>query len=345
MWRRHSARALGATLGVVAVCAASPATAQDAVHSRGTRVAATARTGAPSDPFNPRVGRVTNGFFYRNATLIRVNPLGLFNDLRVGLRRRVFDAPALPLVLRNTYFAAGMSLALSPAFVRPGLFVEFSPVAVVVLQASAERVQWFGTFNYLQTFPSANANFSDAEISRRGDASARAVGSWMFSFGGTLQARVGSLAIRTNTRAVWQEVAANGVTDPVFYDIFHDAMVPNGGWMIANDTDVIAQATDLGLNVGLRFSLLAPLCGSSCFPDSGGVAAQGAGAANSPITRLGPLVSYTFREARHGWFNAPTVFLLAQWWLTHRYRTGDGPESISQGLPMIVLGFAFRGDS
>ncbi len=331
--------------GFAVACAASPALAQDAVHSRGTRVAATASTGTPSDQFNPRVGRVTNGFFYRNATVARVNPLGLFNDLRVGLRQRVFDAPALPLVLRNTYFAAGLSLAASPAFVRPGFFVEFSPLALVVLQASVERVEWFGTFNYLQTFPSANANFSDAEISRRGETNARGIGSWMLSFGGTLQARVGSLAIRTNTRAVWQEVAANGVSDPVFYDIFHDAMVPNGGWMIANDTDLIAQATDLGLNIGLRFSLLAPLCGSACFPDSGGVAAPGAGDANTPITRLGPLISYTFKERRHGYFNAPTVFLLAQWWLTHRYRTGEGAESIHQGLPMIVLGFAFRGDS
>ena len=37
----------------------------------------------------------------------------------------------------------------------------------------------------------------------------------------------------------------------------------------------------------------------------------------------------------------PTLYLLAQWWVKHRYRTG---QEVSQGLPMIVLGFSFTGD-
>ena len=40
-------------------------------------------------------------------------------------------------------------------------------------------------------------------------------------------------------------------------------------------------------------------------------------------------------------FNQPTVFAMANWWLSHRYRTG---EEVSQAFPYVLLGFAFNGD-
>lgn len=58
--------------------------------------------------------------------------------------------------------------------------------------------------------------------------------------------------------------------------------------------------------------------------------------------RLGPLFAWQFAQEPPGRrFNQPTLFVLAQWWLQHPYRTG---EEQSAALPLIGLGFAFNGD-
>lgn len=300
------------------------------------------------DRFNTRVGRVTNGLFLRNSTVIRVNPLGLFNDFRFGYRHRIFDRPDNPIVLRNTYWAAAGSLALSPGFVRAGAAVEFAPLAVLNLSAVFERVQWFGTFSFVQSYDNANANFSDSAISNpsiamRGPPTAEAAGGWMLTLQGILQAKVGDLAVRNTFRGVWNSLSlANN--RPVFYDSFYDAMSPNDGWVLTDDFDLIYQNTELGFNVGARFTAVVPLYRTADW-GAAGEGQPGLGDRNGPTLRVGPLFSYTFREGRHSFFNAPTVFLLAQWWITHRYRTGGCDECIPSGLPMIVVGFAFRGDS
>lgn len=308
--------------------------------------AAAPRTAVAQDRFNTRVGRVTNGLYMRNSTLLRVNPLGLFNDFRFGYRHRIFDRPANPIVLRNTYWAAAASLALSPAFVRAGAAVEFAPLAMVNLSASFERVQWFGTFNFAQSFASANDNYSDAAIRERArvdPASAEATGGWMLTLNGILQAKVGDIAIRNTVRGVWNSLSLRD-NHPVFYDSYYDVMAPNGGWVFSDDVDLIYQDTEIGFNIGARFTAIVPLYESASWGADGAPIA-GRGAENSPVMRLGPLVTYTFREGRHSFFNAPTVFVLAQWWLSHRNRTGGCEECTPQGLPMIVVGFAFRGDS
>lgn len=298
------------------------------------------------DRFNTRVGRVTNGPYLRNSTVLRVNPLGLFNDFRGGYRHRIFDRPDNPIVLRNTYWAVAGSLALSPGFVRVGPAVEFAPLAVLNLSAAFERVQWFGTFNFVQSYGSANDHFSDLAIANRAVAdpsSAEAAGGWMLTLQGILQAKVGDLAIRNTTRGVWNSLSLRD-NRPVFYDSFYDVMSPNGGWVVTDDFDLIYQNTEMGFNVGLRLSAVIPLYEAASWGPAG-QAQEGLGDRNGPTLRLGPLFSYTFREGRHSFFNAPTVFVLAQWWLTHRYRTGDCDDCIPQGLPMIVAGFAFRGDT
>ncbi|MDB4928349.1 MAG: hypothetical protein JWM10_833 [Myxococcaceae bacterium] len=309
-------------------------------------LAASPAPAAAQDRFNTRVGRVTNGLYLRNSTVIRLNPLGLFDDLRVGYRHRIFDRPANPILLRNTYWGVAGSLAASPGFVRGGAAVEFAPLAMLNFSAAFERVQWFGTFNFVQSYASANEGFSDAAIRERArvdPASAEAAGGWMLTLQGIVQAKVGDLAIRNTTRGVWNSLSLRQ-DRPVFYDSFYDVMSPDGGWVVTDDLDLIYQNTEMGFNVGARFTAVVPLYEQRSWGQDG-IALPGAGADNGPTLRVGPLVSYTFREGRHSFFNAPTVFVLAQWWLTHRYRTGGCDECIPQGLPMIVVGFAFRGDS
>lgn len=304
------------------------------------------RDARAQDAFNTRVGRVTNGFFYRATLAARMNPIGVFAEARAGYRHRLFDPGRGPIILRNTYFAIAPSVALSPAFVRPGLAVEFSPLAMLNLSAVVEYVQYFGSFNLAQTFQSASAQYSTASVfgSAFGrDGGAEAARGLQVHLSALLQARAGDLVVRSNFRGIYFDLTfakdANGAAagsgpGPVFYDQFFDALVPTAGWLFVNDSDLLYQSPDLGLTLGLRFSVAMPLYTAREY-------ASGPSDADQTTMRLGPLFAYTFREGRHGAFNAPSMFVAAQWWIRHPYRT----EGIGAALPLIAIGFSFRGDS
>lgn len=57
--------------------------------------------------------------------------------------------------------------------------------------------------------------------------------------------------------------------------------------------------------------------------------------------RVGPFLGYTFFREDGRAFNNPTVFILVQWWLKHRFRTG---VDTSQALPVLGAGFQITGD-
>jgi hypothetical protein len=308
-----------------------------------TFVAAGAREAHAQERFNPRVGLATSGPFYRVTTAARLNPIGLFGDVRAGYRLRLFNDPGRSVLLRNTYVALGASMVASPAFVRAGIALEVQPLAILNLQVVYEPiVQWFGSFKNMQTFRTVADSGIGAGVVASGNIpqdpdNAQAVRGWQLMLQGTLQARIGqTLAIRNTFRATRSSYDASTFRsgDRVYYDPFYDVTAPLDGWVFANDLDVIAQLADLGTNIGLRYSSVIPSLGD--LDD-----------ANRTTTthRLGPIVTYTFKERRHSAFNAPTVFVLAQWWLHHQFRTGGPQENtISQWMPMVILGFSFRGD-
>ena len=297
--------------------------------------------------FNPRVGLVTTGPYYRATVALRLNPIGLFGDLRAGYRMRLFNSPTRSVLLRNTYVALAATVGASPAFVRPGVALEVQPLAILNLQVIYEPIiQWFGSFKALQTYPTVAASGVGAAgiVSSGNDPpdpdNAQTARGWQLTLQGTLQARIGqTLAVRDTFRAVHMSYDASTLSaahqnDRVYYDSFYDAVAPLDGWLCTNDLDVIATLTDLGTNIGLRYTTVVPLLGSDDDPSRA-----------TTTHRLGPMISYTFREVRHSAFNAPTLFLLAQWWLHHQYRTGgDAPGSVTQAMPLVALGFSFRGD-
>lgn len=292
--------------------------------------------------FNPRNGLVTTGGFYRFTAAARLNPIGLFLDFRGGYRRRLFNAPDRSVLLRNTYWAAAGSVVLSPAFVRPGVVAEFQPLAVLNLQVAYERIWWFlgSTWGHMQTYNSAAENWSTLSVGDAAKANAVAGTGQQVTLQGTLQARVGqTLAIRNTFRAVrqWYDTDSFpvGRPRPLYYNPFYDSIELTDGWVFVNDLDVIATLTDLGTNIGLRYSVVSPLL-------------EGFGRSDVDTTthRLGPIVSYTFRERRHSWLNAPTLFVLAQWWIVNQWRTGNTEtNTVTQWAPMFILGFSFRGDA
>lgn len=292
--------------------------------------------------FNPRNGLVTTGPYYRVTAAARMNPIGLFLDGRAGYRVRLFNDPRRGVLLRNTYAALAGSMVLSPAFVRPGVVAEFQPLAILNLQASYERVWWVlgGTWGHLQTFDNARQNWSTLSINDAAKQNAIAASGQQVTLQGTLQARIGqNLAIRNTFRAVrqWYDTDSFPVGRPraLYYNPFYDALEPTDGWVFVNDLDVVATLTDLGTNIGLRYSVVSPRLEGLADPT-----------VDTTTHRVGPLISYTFRERRHSWFNAPTLFVLAQWWTVNQWRTGNTEtNSVTQWAPMFVIGFSFRGDA
>ncbi|MFY0534794.1 hypothetical protein [Nannocystis pusilla] len=127
----------------------------------------------------------------------------------------------------------------------------------------------------------------------------------------------------------------------VFYDLRHDVLVPAKGWFLTNDTDLLYM-TKFGLNAGVRNSLVHVFYTSKMY-GPGEVTDN----PNTPMDRLGPVLTYTFFDRPEKRFNKPTLIFAAQWWLKHRYRGQGAPgmeDRIHQGIPLFLLGFSFTGE-
>jgi len=287
----------------------------------------------PTLPSWPPAPFVHNGFYYRNILAARVNPIGVSNDFRFGYRVRLYGA------LRDSFVAAGYlglsgTLVLSPSFVRPGVLLEIQPLSILNLSVAYEMLGFFGTFNTTTSFATPMGNyFSDPFTQRARDNAAAAGGAQtalghVVTLGALVQVRLGPLALRTNFRFVYHSLSLRAGTR-YFYEPYLDILASNDGWVMVNETDVIYQ-TPFGLNIGARYTQTDAYYSSDQDP-------LGSGASK----RLGPVFTFTFFERRRGGFNGPTIFVLSQWWLQHRYRNGAEQPT---ALPYLAFGLSFRGE-
>ncbi|WP_375768020.1 hypothetical protein NR798_41095 [Archangium gephyra] len=274
---------------------------------------------------------------YRNLLVARLNPLGLLDEARLSYRYRLYrsESPAL----RDNFVSIGLAPGVSPAFGRLGVVAEVQPLSILQLWGMYEFVANFGTFRQLQSFPSARSDFSDTELYARdelpaGDARRPYANTGtQLTLGATLQFKVGPVVARSLFRLVRPDMSLRE-GDRVFYDIYYDVLAPNRGWYFVNDADLLYQ-TGRGLTVGLRWASSHAFYGPEHF-------APGEPQENLNTThRLGPVVAYTFAEREGARFNSPTVLLMVNWWLTHRYRTGADSSAF---FPYLALGFSFSGD-
>ncbi len=271
----------------------------------------------------PPKGRI----WYSNATYMRVNPLGLINSHRVGLRRRISKKSGI--LFNDTHALIGASALVTPAWARVGGYAEVQPLTIIKAFAEVNHVSYFGTFDQILTWQDQGAEYDDASIAARGDAGeASGQRGWTMTFGGTLRAKVGPIAVR-NTAQVTSIDLALDQEGLYFYDQFFDRLAPDAGWMVWNDLDVLYMNDNLRL--GVRHTFTDTLDGNGA--DTDGAMSH---------HRVGPLFAWQFRDDGPGTkFNQPTVFVLAQWWARHPYRTGAKQPA---GLPLIAVGFAFNGD-
>jgi hypothetical protein len=285
------------------------------------------------------VGRPQHRWIWRNLFAARLNPLGLVNRFQTGWRTQLLDKPG-PL-----YDESQASLLfhsnLSPAMGEVGARVEFQPLSVLRFAATYAFVGSMGLFDFVQPFDSPDEEFDDDTLDDRKDLNIRTTGHYLEP-SVLVQAKVGSIAVRNETKWAYRYFA--GVdNDQYFWDPVYDVMFPNNGWIMTNDTDLL-YLFDFGLTVGARWTY------TNVFYREG-IDQDGPAADNAPLHRLGPAILYKFFEdpAPTRW-NAPTVGVLAQWWLKHRYRTGKAPaagledRSVTQAYPYILLLFIQKGD-
>jgi hypothetical protein len=275
---------------------------------------------------------------YRNALVLRLNPSGLIDDARISYRWRLYRSESV--ALRDNFIGIGLAPGASPAFGRLGAMVEVQPLTLLQLYGIYEWVQYFGTFNFLQSFPSARSEFGDALLAGRGALPAGdparnyVTNGTQLILGANLQLKLGPVVARTQMRLLRPDFKLRE-GDPVFYDIFYDVLAPNRGWFFTNDADVLYAPNPSGLVVGLRYTATQPFYGPEHF-------ASGEARENlNGMHRVGPLLAYTFFSQDGAAFNSPTVLLMAQWWVSHRYRSG---QQVSPFFPLIAVGLTFNGD-
>gem|GEM_PF-655389 len=269
---------------------------------------------------------------YRNLTVARLNPLGLLEFLDVGYQHRLF-ASKNPL-FKDNFASLGARLLLSPAFARMAAVLRVQPLSIMQFFAEYELGGHFGTFNFLQSFPTANADYSDTAIDNRSDQGYATTGS-QIAVGGKLQVKVGPIAARSTARFVRPDYDLED-GDQLFYDVTYDILMPDRGWTMNKDTDVL-YVSDFGLVAGLRWTMTKAFIKPSHFVPYSGDTEGGPGTQH----RLGPFFAYQFYDKPGAAFNKPTALLIVNWWLQHQYRTG---QDVSQAFPMIILGFIFSGD-
>lgn len=262
---------------------------------------------------------------YSSLLAARVNPLGLEEQLAVGYRLRLYDKPGI--LWRDAFVGLAFTPVLNPAQLRLGAELTVKPIAVLSLAARYSFLYWLGSFEYLQSYRSPGEEHSDSALDAGKEADENyATGGGQLQLQAQALAKVGPVVLRNDLK-VFHTDADLRSGDTLFYDVTVDAMVPDAGWALTNDTDLV-YLTRFGLVAGVRTSLVHAFYSESDNP-------------NTPHVRMGPLLAYVFYDRPGSLFNKPTVLLILNWYLKHRYRTG---ADVSQGVPYVVLGFKFGGD-
>src|SRR3954469_9717935 len=72
----------------------------------------------------------------QNLFVVRTNPVGLEDQLRLGYQQRLYEHPSR--VLRDNFFFAGIYPRFNPAFIKIGPSLELQPMSMFNLRVAAE---------------------------------------------------------------------------------------------------------------------------------------------------------------------------------------------------------------
>lgn len=338
---------------------AFPVTSAPVTAEPATAAAESAKVSLP--PLPPKNRLVLN-----NLLVIRFNPIGLEDQMRFGFQRRIWERTS-PYG-RDNFFFLGIAPRLNPAFIKIGPSFEFQPYSFFNLRVGVEYLRFFSTFGFLQSFPSPLDEYDDRRIAicsskdpavlakcgYKDAQGAQITGADQprnFPASGvhlmiepTLQGRFGPLTLRSKLAIeYWYMQTRPG--DTVFYDVTLDTLVPQNGWVLTNDLDML-YVTSFRLSVGLRYTVVKAL-----YRDSDFRAGEDTSSEDNMLQRLGPMLSYTFFDRGFTRFNKPTILLITSFYLDHRYRKGQAASQVvpavfanSSAIPYVVIGFSFQSD-
>jgi hypothetical protein len=316
---------------------------------------------APLPPLPPKNRLVLN-----NLLVIRFNPVGLEDQMRFGFQRRLWERTS-PYG-RDNFVFLGIAPRLNPAFIKIGPSFEFQPYSFFNLRVGVEYLRFFSTFGFLQSFPSPLDEYDDRRIAicssqdpavlakcgykdAQGTQLTGADQPRNFPASGvhlmiepTLQGRFGPLTLR-NKLAIEYWYMQTRPGDTVFYDVTLDTLVPQNGWVLTNDLDML-YVTSFRLSVGLRYTVVKAL-----YRDSDFRAGEERSSEDNMLQRLGPMLSYTFFDRGFTRFNKPTILLITSFYLDHRYRKGQAASQVvpavfanNSAIPYVIIGFSFQSD-
>jgi hypothetical protein len=208
-------------------------------------------------------------------------------------------------------------------------------MSVLTLRGGAEFHQDFGAFGIHQSFGSPLDDWSDTALNRGKDMGLSYITKgWRIYIEPTIRLKVGPIALQNRLAfEYWSFNLRDG--DTVFYDQTLDTLVPNRGWVVSNDLDVVWVAEKYKFILGIRYSAVHAFYDARHYrPDEPKVNLN-------DQQRLGPIFAYTFFDHHGAKFDHPTLVVIVNWYAEHRFRTG---ADVNAGIPYGVLGFAFTSD-
>src|SRR5262245_19869277 len=91
-------------------------------------------------------------FLLQNLVVLRTNPVGLEDQMRVGWQVRLHDRTST--IARDNFLFLGASPRLNPSFAKVGPSLEIQPLSIFNLRLAAEYIGYFSTFGFMQSFGS-----------------------------------------------------------------------------------------------------------------------------------------------------------------------------------------------
>lgn len=274
-------------------------------------------------------------FHYSETLLGRMNPLGLENELLLSYRVPVSHRTDSAL-LKETYWGPVIGVKVSPAAFRPVIGFEAQPLRIVTLFVRYEPAAYYGALRSVLSYPSASADAPVGYFVSGPEPHGANYATIIHQFTGglSLQAEYKNAFARSASR-IHYESANLHPGDTVYYDSTFDMLVARKGWVFENDTD-LGWSFGPHVKAGLRYATIL-----TWYPADAYAPGEPRTGSNSPIMRAGPIAQYELGAHEFGPFATAAIFGTANWFIDHRYRTG---EEVSRAAPFVGGGFTLTGD-
>lgn len=157
------------------------------------------------------------GFHHDSTVQIRATPIGLSFLSNTGHRFSLWDSDND--LLDGTYFEAGATATLSPAFAWKGPYVEILPVAVLRLRASLQAMSYYGTFGYLYVPEDGHSWDDDALDDAWSDSLGESATGWKAELEATPQMLIGRVVMTAETSVRRIDMGTEGAYYEPFFDL------------------------------------------------------------------------------------------------------------------------------